>query len=194
MFIYINTYAKSVHTICVSSRASQWITLFFSSSVSSLRSLYSVSRDHVSRHYNAAGRDDSKDNTYQKTGEELNILRESPRVTLRFEELLATALGSRDVTQPVDQSVGGWIQSIAHRHGDFSSVLAVGDRLMNLAHDINYRLDRDGHVAVRNFRGMCETQLDRAIRIARFMRVSWQAYHGRPVKGSFQELCIDTMT
>lgn len=95
-----------------------------------------------------------------------------------------------DVTQPINEPVHGRIESIAHRQGNLSRVFAVNACLVHLVHDVRYLLDR-GIIVLRGAR---EAQLDRTSGIARLVRVPRQTYHGRPVKGGFQQFRIGTMT
>jgi len=105
------------------------IKRLFSLRVSSFRSLHSVGSNEISRNHRATCADDPKDYAYQKTNEELDILHERSGLVLHFVKSLAAVFSPRDVTQPVHQSIGGRIQSIAYRHGNFLCSLAISNRL-----------------------------------------------------------------
>lgn len=143
------------------------------SRVSSLQPLSSVGIDEISRNHRTTRANDTEDYTYQKTNEELNVLRECPGLAPRFVELFAVVFGPRDITQPINQPVGGWIQSVAYRQRDFPPVLTVSKRLcvMDLVHDIRYLLYRD--MIAFGLDGLRKTQLDRTCCIAGLVRVPW---------------------
>ena len=77
--------------------------------VSSLRNLHFVSRDEISRDDRGARTDNPDNYTYQKANEELNILRECPRLTLWLMELFGVVFRPCDIAQPIDESIGGWV-------------------------------------------------------------------------------------
>lgn len=164
----------------------------YSLRVSTLRCLHFVSRDEISRDDRADCTDDPEDHTYQKANEEPNILRKCSHLTFRLMKFLGIIFRPRDIAQPIDEPIGGRIESVAYRHGDLSCVVTISHRLVDLVHYLRDLHDR--RVIVRDLHGACETQLDRASRIARLVSVPRQTYQRRPVKGSFQEFRIGTMT
>lgn len=160
--------------------------------VPSLCRLHFVSCDEVMCDDRAARTDNPEDHTYQNADEELNILRECPRLTLRLMEFLGVIFCLRDVTQPINKLVGGIVWCVAYRHRDFPRVFIISHRFMDLLHYLRNLHSRD--IIVRSLRGARKTQLNRASRVARLVGVPRQTYQGYPVKGSFQEFRIGTMT
>lgn len=110
--------------------------------VSSLRRLHLVGRDEISRDDRAARTNDPKDHAHQKANEELNVLRECPRLTFRPVEFLGVVLRPRDIAQPVDEPVGRRVQSVAYRHGDLPRVFTISHRLVDLVHHVRDHLGR----------------------------------------------------
>lgn len=176
MYAYIQSNLNRTYSLCVST----------------LRCLHFVSRDEISRDDRADRTDNPEDHTYQKANEELNILRECSRLTFWLMKFLGIIFRPRDIAQPIDESIGRRIESVAYCHGDLSRVFAISHCLVDLVHYLRDLHDRG--VIVRDLHGACETQVDRASCIARLVSVPRQTYQRRPVKGSFQEFRIGTMT
>lgn len=160
--------------------------------IPSLCRLHFVSLAEVTRDDRAACADNPQDHTYHNAQEELKILRECPRVNLRLMELLSVIFCLRDITQPINELVGGVLWCVAHRHRDFPRVFIISHGLVDLLHYLRDLYARS--IIIRGLRGARKTQLNRASRIARLVGVPRQTYQGYSVKSSFQEFRIGTMT
>lgn len=166
MYLYSTCIYINIHNIrkCPCMRVKSHLNGTRSLRVSSLRRLNFVSRDEIPRDDRTARTDNPEDYAHQQADEELNVFRERPRLTFRLVEFLSVVLRPRDVAQPINEPVGGRIQSVAYRHGDHPRVLTISHRLVDLMHHLR-DLHRRG-VIVRGLHRARETQLDRASRIA----------------------------